>query len=444
MKKTYQAYALHNYKSLPQIAGLSDEDREAIDVVGRVLPFKTNNYVTEELIDWNNIPEDPIFTLNFPRREMLSRKHYMEVKNEMERGGSKEELTALVNSIRLKLNPNPAGQEHNVPVMGGVKLKGIQHKYRETVLFFPAQGQTCHAYCTFCFRWPQFSGMNDFKFAMKETDLLLKYLKTHPKVTDILFTGGDPMTISASLLSCYIEPLLAPEFDHVHTIRIGTKALAYWPYRFLTDSDSDDLIRLFERIVVSGKNLSIQAHFNHPVELSTQAVKDAISRIRNTGAQIRTQSPLLKHINDRPELWSEMWRKQVDLNCIPYYMFVARDTGSKIFFELPLEKCWAIFRKAYSQVSGVCRTVRGPSMSDHPGKIQLLGITEVKGEKVFVLRFLQGRNSNWVGIPFFAAYDPKATWFDQLRPAFGEEQFFFENDKLFQKITNMSDAILFE
>lgn len=444
MKKTYQAYALHNYKSLPQIAGLSDEDREAIDVVGRVLPFKTNNYVTEELIDWNNIPEDPIFTLNFPRREMLSRKHYMEVKNEMERGGSKEELTALVNSIRLKLNPNPAGQEHNVPVMGGVKLKGIQHKYRETVLFFPAQGQTCHAYCTFCFRWPQFSGMNDFKFAMKETDLLLKYLKTHPKVTDILFTGGDPMTISASLLSCYIEPLLAPEFDHVHTIRIGTKALAYWPYRFLTDSDSDDLIRLFERIVASGKNLSIQAHFNHPVELSTQAVKDAISRIRNTGAQIRTQSPLLKHINDRPELWSEMWRKQVDLNCIPYYMFVARDTGSKIFFELPLEKCWAIFRKAYSQVSGVCRTVRGPSMSDHPGKIQLLGITEVKGEKVFVLRFLQGRNSNWVGIPFFAAYDPKATWFDQLRPAFGEEQFFFENDKLFQKITNMSDAILFE
>lgn len=444
MKKIYQAYALHNYKSLPQMASLSDEDREAIDVVGRVLPFKTNNYVTEELIDWNNIPEDPIFTLNFPRREMLSRKHYMEVKNEMERGGSKEELTSLVNAIRLKLNPNPAGQEHNVPIMGGVKLKGIQHKYRETVLFFPAQGQTCHAYCTFCFRWPQFSGMNDFKFAMKETDQLLKYLKTHPKVTDILFTGGDPMTISASLLSSYIEPLLTPEFEHIRTIRIGTKSLAYWPYRFLTDSDSDDLIRLFERIVASGKNLSIQAHFNHPVELSTQAVKDAIGRIRNTGAQIRTQSPLLKHINDRPEVWSEMWRKQVDLNCIPYYMFVARDTGSKIFFELPLEKCWAIFRKAYSQVSGVCRTVRGPSMSDHPGKIQLLGITEIKGEKVFVLRFLQGRNSNWVDIPFFAAYDLKATWFDQLRPAFGEDQFFFENDKLFQKITNMSDAILFE
>ena len=70
--------------------------------------------------------------------------------------------------------------------------------------------------------------------------------------------------------------------------RIGTKSLAYWPYRYLTDSDSDDIIRLFEEINKSGKNLSIQAHFNHPRELSTDAVKQAILRIKNTGAQIRT------------------------------------------------------------------------------------------------------------------------------------------------------------
>jgi L-lysine 2,3-aminomutase len=178
----------------------------------------------------------------------------------------------------------------------------------------------------------------------------------------------------------------------------------------------------------SGKNLSIQAHFNHPVELSTPAVEQAIKRIRATGAQIRTQSPLMKHINDKSELWSEMWRKQVDLGCIPYYMFIARDTGSKRYFELPLEKCWNIFRNAYNKVSGLCRTVRGPSMSASPGKIQVLGVQEVEGEKVFVLRFLQGRNPAWVDIPFFAEYDPKATWFDQLKPAFGEEKFFFEKD----------------
>lgn len=444
MKKSYQSYALHNYEKLPQVANLSSEYKEAVEVVGRVLPFKTNNYVTEELIDWNNIPDDPIFTLNFPRREMLGRKHFMQVKQLLDEQAPKEKLKEVIDGIRLTLNPNPAGQEHNVPVMGGIKLKGIQHKYRETVLFFPSQGQTCHAYCTFCFRWPQFSGMNDFKFAMKETDLLLKYLKAHPKVTDILFTGGDPMTASAAVLKTYIEPLLADEFSHIRTIRIGTKSLAYWPYRYLSDPDSDDLMRLFEQIAAAGRNLTVQAHFNHPVELSTEAVKEAIARIRNTGAQIRTQSPLLRHINDDPALWAEMWRKQVDLGCIPYYMFIARDTGSKAFFELPLDKCWAIFKKAYSQVSGVCRTVRGPSMSHSPGKIQLMGVAEVKGEKVFVLRFLQGRNPNWVDIPFFAAYDAKATWFDQLKPAFGEEQFFFENDRLFHKALSVSDSILFE
>lgn len=426
MDQKLKTYTLQNYRQIPQVANLSPADIEAIEVVGRVLPFKTNNYVVDELIDWTKTDTDPIFTLNFPRREMLERKHYNIVKKLLDEGVEKTVLDRKIHEIRLELNPNPAGQEHNVPTLDHVKLKGIQHKYPETILFFPSQGQTCHAYCTFCFRWPQFSGMSGLKFAMKEADLLLKYLRLHKQVSDVLFTGGDPMTMTASALSTYIEPLLQPEFDHIHTIRIGTKSLAYWPYRFLSDNDSPEIISLFEKIIKAGKNLSIQAHFNHPTELNTDAVKQAIRVIRKTGAQIRTQSPLLRHINDKPELWSAMWRKQVDLGCIPYYMFVARDTGSKAYFELPLEKCWNIFRRAYRQVSGLCRTVRGPSMSDHPGKIQVLGVQEVKGEKVFVLRFIQGRNPAWVHIPFFAKYDPKATWFDQLKPAFGESKFFFE------------------
>lgn len=435
---SYQAFTRLNYEQIPEISRLNKDDREAIRVVGQILPFKTNNYVTEQLINWNDIPNDPIFTLNFPRKEMLPKKLYHETFDLLSRDLNRETLKPWINRIRMELNPNPAGQEHNVPVMDDVRLHGIQHKYRETVLFFPSQGQTCHAYCTFCFRWPQFSGMNELKFSMKEANLLFKYLKQKPRVTDILFTGGDPLTMSANALANYIEPLLGKDFKHIHTIRLGTKSLSYWPYRFLNDNDSDELMVLFEKIVKNGKNLTIQAHFNHPVELSTDTVKQAIFRIRNTGAQIRTQSPVLRKINDHPDIWSEMWRRQVDLNCIPYYMFVARDTGAKQFFELPLEKCWQIFRKAYSQVSGVCRTVRGPSMSCEPGKVQILGAAEVKGEKVFVLRFLQGRNAKWVDIPFFAKYDSEATWIDQLRPAFGEEKFFFECDDQGYKYLNIN------
>ena len=422
-------YTLQNFRSIPQMNLVSESIKQDIEIVGRVLPFKTNNYVVNELIDWDNIESDPIFILNFPQRGMLSKNHYEMVENLICKQSGIYTHNKAIEKIRLSLNPNPAGQENNVPYLGEIKLKGIQHKYPETVLFFPSQGQSCHAYCTFCFRWPQFTGIHELKFAMKEADLLFNYLRLKKGVTDVLFTGGDPMIMSAPILESYILPLLGTDFEHIHTIRIGSKALAYWPYRFLTDDDSARIIQLFHKIVDAGKNLSFQAHFNHPRELSTEAVKQAIKKIRSTGAQIRTQSPVLRNINDKPEIWSEMWRKQVDLALIPYYMFIARDTGAKEYFELPLEKCWQIFRRAYRQVSGLCRTVRGPSMSDHSGKIQVLGVSEVKGEKVFVLRFIQGRNPKWVHKPFFAKYDPKATWFDQLKPAFGEEKFFFEDKR---------------
>ena len=72
----YKSYMLHNYKNIPQIKSLSEASIEAIDVVGSVLPFKTNNYVVENLIDWNNAQSDPIFILTFPQKGMLRPHHY--------------------------------------------------------------------------------------------------------------------------------------------------------------------------------------------------------------------------------------------------------------------------------------------------------------------------------------------------------------------------------
>ena len=328
----------------------------------------------------------------------------------------------------MELNPHPASQKYNVPSVDGILLSGVQHKYRETVLFFPSQGQTCHAYCTFCFRWPQFVGMKDLKFAMKEIDLLVQYLKEHREVTDVLFTGGDPLVMKTNILTQYFDKLMEDDLWNIQTIRIGTKAIGFWPYRFLTDADADDLLRLFEKTVANGKNLALMAHMNHPVELETTAAVESIRKILSTGAQIRTQSPVLKHINDSPSVWAQMWRKQVNNNCIPYYMFVARDTGAQHFFGISLIDAWKIFKEAYQSVSGVCRTVRGPSMSATPGKVQVLGVSEIKGEKVIVMRFLQGRNPDWVARPFFAEYDEKALWLNELKPAFGENRFFFEDE----------------
>ena len=214
----------------------------------------------------------------------------------------------------------------------------------------------------------------------------------------------------------------------MQTLRIGTKSLTFWPQRYVTDPDADELLRLLERLVAAGKHVALMAHYNHGRELDTPIAREAIRRVRDTGAVIRTQAPLLRHINDDAGVWADMWRTQARLGLVPYYMFVERDTGARHYFEVPLARAWHIYRDAMQQVSGVARTARGPSMSAAPGKVEVQGVADIQGEKVFVLRFIQGRNPDWVQRPFFARYDETATWLDQLRPAFGERRFFFEDE----------------
>ena len=421
-------YGIQDIDKLPQLKTLSEIDRLAMKAVAMVLPFRTNNYVVESLIDWNNIPNDPIFRLNFPQAEMLPSDDLNQIINLLKNNASSDQINNLINQIRYRLNPHPSGQkQYNIPIFDNEIVPGVQHKYPETVLIFPASGQVCHAYCTYCFRWPQFVGIEDLKFATRESGRFQDYLRKNRGITDVLITGGDPLVMSAKQLSRYIEPLLGPEFDHIQTIRIGTKSVAYWPYRFVTDTDADDLLRLFERVVSTGKHLAIMGHYSHWRELETAIAQEATRRIRMTGAEIRTQSPLLRHINDSPEVWSKMWQMQVNLGCIPYYCFIERNTGPHHHFCLPLVRTWEIFREAFQKVSGLSRTVRGPVMSALPGKVVIDGVTEIRGEKIFVLSFLQGRDPNWCKQPFFAQYNPNATWLSDLKPAFGEKKFFFED-----------------
>ncbi len=422
----FRVYDRRSLGKIPQVAAMSPEQREAMLAVSAVLPFRVNPYVVDQLIDWGRVPDDPMFQLTFPQREMLEPGDFDAMVALVRSGASEEHVREAARAIQRRLNPHPAGQlEHNVPLLDGAPLRGVQHKYRETVLFFPTAGQTCHAYCSYCFRWPQFVGLDDLKFAANEAETLVRYLRGQPDVTSVLFTGGDPLVMKTSVLARYLEPLLAADLPNLATIRIGSKAPAYWPHRFTTDADADDLLRLFERVVASGKSLALMAHFSHPRELETPEAQRALARVRATGAVVRCQAPLIRRVNDDPLVWSEMWRLQVQLGAIPYYMFVERDTGPRHYFEVPLARAADIFRDAVQRVSGLARTVRGPSMSTTWGKVVIDGTATVLDQRVFVLRFLQARDPSWVGHPFFARYDSHATWLDQLEPALGETRFCF-------------------
>jgi KamA family protein len=426
--RRFRAFTAKHLEGLTERAGLSAAERLAVRAVATVLPFRVNEYVVERLIDWDAAPDDPMYRLVFPQADMLPESDVRTISGLISDGAPESAIRAAAHQVRMRLNPHPAGQlALNIPEVAEEPLPGVQHKYPETVLVFPKQGQTCHAYCTYCFRWAQFVDEPDLKMATDEMTRVTAYLAGHPEVTSVLITGGDPMIMGSSVLRRYVEPLLDPRLSHIESIRIGTKSLAYWPQRYVTDPDADDTLRLFEEVAAAGKTVALMAHYSHPRELEPQLAAEAVRRIRASGAVIRTQAPLIRSINDHPAIWATMWRQQTKMGMVPYYMFVERDTGPQGYFAVPLARGHEIFSAAYRSVSGLSRTVRGPSMSATPGKVCVDGVAEIAGQQVFVLHMIQARDPELVGKPFFARFDPAAIWLSDLQPAFSS-RFPFDPD----------------
>jgi len=405
--------------------GLDAGLTESVRLFSLVLPFRVNEYVLSELIDWSAPDADPIFHLFFPQPGMLSPQdeHLLVTARD---SGDPARLARVVADIRAGMNPHPEHQlDLNVPHDDQGPVPGTQHKYEQTLLYFPAAGQTCHAYCTYCFRWAQFVGEPELRFAAADPARAVGYLRRHPEITDVLVTGGDPMVMSAERLRQHLEPFLAVE--SVQTLRIGTKSVASWPHRYVSDHDADATLRLFEQITDAGKTLAVMAHLSHPVELEPAVARTALARIRDTGAVLYCQAPVIGRVNDDAAAWSRLWRAELRAGAVPYYMFVARDTGPRDYFKVPLARAAELFRDAYSTLPGLARTVRGPVMSTTGGKIVVDGVvTEPDpagagpgGGTFFELRYLQARDPRLVGRPFRAGFSAEAAWIDDLELAAG-------------------------
>ncbi|MFM7068394.1 MAG: KamA family radical SAM protein [Actinomycetes bacterium] len=413
----FQAFGVRDLPAIGERYPIHPDLLEAISVVAEVLPFRVNPYVLDHLIDWAAGPDDPIFQMVFPQPGMLDPNEFDELRNlraEAVRNPlAVDRKKALVAEIRSSLNPQPDGQvEENVPTHRGLPLRGVQHKYRSTVLSFPANGQTCHSYCTYCFRWAQFVGDRSLRFAASSATPLVEYLHDHPEVTEVLVTGGDPMVMSAERLRAHIAPLL--EVPTIDTIRIGTKALAYWPMRFTSDPDAAATLEFFSEIVSGGRSLAVMAHVTHPRELATPEAATAVEAIRSTGARLFGQAPLVAHVNDSADVWADMWTAEHRLGLVPYYMFVERDTGPRDYFQVSLPTASEIFTAAYRSLPGLARTVRGPVMSCTPGKVLIGGELSLDGDDWLALEFVQARCPELVGRPFLARRRFDTYWADQL------------------------------
>lgn len=349
--------------NLNQVEELSCEEREKLAPVTEKYVFRANDYYLG-LIDWED-PDDPIRRLIIPHEE------------EMEEWG--------------KLD---ASNEAAVTV-----APGVQHKYFDTMLLLC--NEVCGAYCRYCFRKRLF--MNDNDETSKDISSGLEYLRNHPEINNVLLTGGDPLLLSTRRLTEIFDELR--KIEHVKIIRLGSKMPAFDPFRILKDGPLQEAFRKYS---TPTQRIYLMAHFDHPNELTEQAIAGIDCCIRN-GVICINQCPLIKGINDDPDVLADMYGKLSYIGCPPYYLFQGRPTEGNAPYEVPMVEGWNIFNKAITKNSGLGRRAKYV-MSHESGKIEIQAIDEHH----IYLRYHEAKDPNDLGRFLVCKRDDKAFWLDEL------------------------------
>ena len=354
---------------LAQIPQLSEAERSDLEKVNEQFVFRTNDYY-QSLIDWND-PDDPIRRIVMPDIQELDDWGQLDASNE-------EKYT---------------------------KVKGLEHKYTSTALLLV--NEVCAAYCRFCFRKRLFMDENDE--VTKDISEGLKYIREHKEITNVLLTGGDPMIMSTSKLEPIIKQIR--EIDHVKIIRIGTKIPAFNPHKIVNDPSLHEMIKTYSK---DEKKIYIMAHFNHPRELTEIAVK-GLNMLMQSGAIVVNQTPLIKGVNDDPDVLAELFNRLSFIGVPPYYVFLCRPTLGNEPFAIPVEDGYEIFEKARNKCSGLAKRAR-LVMSHETGKVEMVGMSD---GQVF---FKYNRSANVENNGKFLVFEsnPDAYWFDDYEEAFME------------------------
>ena len=368
---------------LEQIPQLTESEREEMQQVNDKFVFRTNDYY-QSLIDWDD-PNDPIKRIIMPDVEELNEWGELDASNE-------EKYT---------------------------KVHGLEHKYTSTALLLV--NEVCAAYCRFCFRKRLFMNENDE--VTKDISQGLEYIKNNKEINNVLLTGGDPLILSTSKLEPIIQQLR--EIDHVKIIRIGTKVPAFNPFRIINNAS---LLEMFRKYSTAQKKIYIMAHFNHPRELTSQAI-EGLNALMDSGVTLVNQTPMVKGVNDDPDVLAELFSKLSFIGVPPYYVFLCRPTLGNEAYSIPVEKGYEIFEKSRIRCSGLAKRAR-LVMSHESGKIEVVGMTD---DQIF-FKYARAANSE-DNARFLAFYrNPDANWFDDYEEA--NEEFSLFSSKETSGITN--------
>lgn len=241
-------------------------------------------------------------------------------------------------------------------------VQGMQHKYSQTALILSTN--QCAMYCRHCFR-KRLVGLSSEEIASHLPEMR-DYVSSHTEINNVLVSGGDAFLNSNEVIERYLKTFMP--IENIEFIRFGTRTPVSFPYRITED---EELLRILERYG-RDKSIIIVTQFNHPKEISEEAVK-AVKLLLSAGCMVRNQTVLLKGVNDSSDVLATLMNKLVSTGVMPYYIFQCRPVeGVKNQYQVPLVKGVSIVDEGKSRMSGPAKAIR--YVMSHPrGKIEILG-----------------------------------------------------------------------
>jgi len=361
-----ESMRLKYFTDISQLQQLTEADRDKLKPVAGRFAFRANDYYLS-LINWDD-PDDPIRKIIIPHIQ------------ELEEWG--------------RLDPS---SEETYTVM-----PGVEHKYHSTVLFLVSN--VCDGICRYCFRKRVF--INPQSEYLKDLDAAVDYVSKHKEITNVLLTGGDPLVLTTSKLENIIKKLR--QIEHVQIIRIGTKAVAFNPYRIIDDPELRQMIKTYS---TENKKIYIITHFVHPNEITDQA-KTAVHLLLRAGAIVANQTPLICGLNDSPQVLSDLFARLSFIGAVPYYVFQCRPALGNKAYTVPVERGYEIFEQAKTMVSGLAKRARY-IMSHSTGKVEVIGMT---ADEIY-FKYHRAADDSDSGKFLAFKRNPQAYWLDDYEEA---------------------------
>lgn len=221
---------------------------------------------------------------------------------------------------------------------GDMVVPHLVHRYPDRVLLFVTN--QCPIYCRFCTR-KRFVGSPGGTITPEAVDVVAAYIRAHPEIRDIIFSGGDPLLLVDSLIERILSTLRA--IPHLEIIRIGSRVPGTLPSRI-----TPELCAMLKTYHPFYMNL----HFNHPDEI-TPEVEEACGRLADAGIPLGSQTVLLRGVNDDAETMKRLMQKLLKIRVKPYYLYQADLVTGTQHFRTSVETGLNILRALHGHTSGM-------------------------------------------------------------------------------------------